>query len=135
MNDPGIVLGGGLASQRAAETLRRRGDDGSLRIVCAASEAPYDRPPLSSRCWRGASADSVALRPAEWYAELRPGTRLAIVGAGFIGQEVAATARRFGVEVTMSRRWRRRWRRPSASGSAAGSPTCTPTRACACSPG
>ncbi len=34
-------------------------------------------------------------------AELVPGARLAIVGAGFIGQEVAATARRLGVEVTM----------------------------------
>ncbi|HEY8809192.1 MAG TPA: FAD-dependent oxidoreductase, partial [Solirubrobacterales bacterium] len=33
--------------------------------------------------------------------ELVPGARLAIVGAGFIGQEVAATARRLGVEVTM----------------------------------
>ena len=33
--------------------------------------------------------------------ELRPGTRLAIVGAGFIGQEVAASARSLGVEVTV----------------------------------
>ena len=33
--------------------------------------------------------------------ELTAGARLAIVGAGFIGQEVAATARRLGVEVTM----------------------------------
>ena len=34
-------------------------------------------------------------------AALRPGTRLTIVGAGFIGQEVAATARALGTEVTM----------------------------------
>jgi NADPH-dependent 2,4-dienoyl-CoA reductase/sulfur reductase-like enzyme len=34
-------------------------------------------------------------------ADLRPGVRLAIVGAGFIGQEVAATARRLGVVVTI----------------------------------
>jgi 3-phenylpropionate/trans-cinnamate dioxygenase ferredoxin reductase subunit len=34
-------------------------------------------------------------------AALRPGTRLAIVGAGFIGQEVAASARSLGAEVTM----------------------------------
>ena len=34
-------------------------------------------------------------------AALRPGTRLAIVGAGFIGQEVAASARSIGAEVTM----------------------------------
>ena len=42
------------------------------------------------------AADSARLREA-----LRPGTRLAIVGAGFIGQEVAATARSLGAEVTM----------------------------------
>ncbi|MDW8009840.1 MAG: FAD-dependent oxidoreductase [Chloroflexota bacterium] len=33
--------------------------------------------------------------------ELRPGRRLAIVGAGFIGSEVAASAREKGLEVTM----------------------------------
>jgi NADPH-dependent 2,4-dienoyl-CoA reductase/sulfur reductase-like enzyme len=33
--------------------------------------------------------------------KLRPGARLAIVGAGFIGMEVAASARRMGVEVVL----------------------------------
>jgi 3-phenylpropionate/trans-cinnamate dioxygenase ferredoxin reductase component len=41
-------------------------------------------------------ADAQALRAA-----LAPGVRLAIVGAGFIGQEVAATARGLGAEVTV----------------------------------
>ncbi|SDK48261.1 Reductase C-terminal [Nocardioides sp. YR527] len=40
--------------------------------------------------------DAVALRD-----RLRPGTRLAVVGAGFLGAEVAAVARRLGCEVTM----------------------------------
>ena len=40
--------------------------------------------------------DALALRTA-----LRPGARLAVVGAGFVGQEVAATARRLGVAVTL----------------------------------
>ncbi len=34
-------------------------------------------------------------------AALRPGVRLAVIGAGFIGQEVAASARRVGVDVTI----------------------------------
>ncbi|HEX8052178.1 MAG TPA: FAD-dependent oxidoreductase [Thermoleophilaceae bacterium] len=42
------------------------------------------------------AADAQRLR-----AVLRPGTRLAIAGAGFIGQEAAATARSLGAEVTM----------------------------------
>ncbi len=171
MKDHGVlIVGGGLAAQRCAETLRRRGYEGAVRIVCAEAEPPYDRPPLSKQVLAGAAADdSVAYRPAWWYeekgielvlgaraealdatartvtldsgasldygklliatgsaprrlpfldganvhalrtladarrlrAELVPGARLAIVGAGFIGQEVAATARGLGVEVTI----------------------------------
>ncbi len=41
-------------------------------------------------------ADTYALRDV-----IRPGRRIAIVGAGFIGLEVAATARRLGAEVTL----------------------------------
>jgi len=40
--------------------------------------------------------DSVALREV-----LRPGARLAVLGAGLIGQEVAATASKAGVDVTL----------------------------------
>jgi len=43
-----------------------------------------------------ALADALALRE-----ELRPGRKLAIVGAGFVGTEVASTAARLGVEVTL----------------------------------
>jgi NADPH-dependent 2,4-dienoyl-CoA reductase/sulfur reductase-like enzyme len=172
MEDDGVVIvGGGLAAQRCAETLRRRGYEGSVRMVCAEPEPPYDRPPLSKDLLAGTVEEaSVAYRPPWWYEEKRvelllgvraealdpeartvaldsgtelryeklliatgsaarrlpffegyenvhalraladarrlrkelvPGARLAIVGAGFIGQEVAATASRLGVEVTM----------------------------------
>ena len=47
-DDPGVlIVGGGLAGQRCAETLRRRGYDGPVRMLCAESKPPYDRPPLS----------------------------------------------------------------------------------------
>ncbi len=172
MNDHGVVIvGGGLAGQRCAETLRRRGYEGPVRILCAENEAPYDRPPLSKAVLAGtAEEETVAFRPADWYeenavemmlgapaegldagaqliflaggepapygklliasggsprrlpfledfenvhylrtladarrlrAEVAPGVRLALVGAGFIGQEVAATALGLGAEVTI----------------------------------
>jgi 3-phenylpropionate/trans-cinnamate dioxygenase ferredoxin reductase subunit len=41
-------------------------------------------------------ADAIALR-----RELVPGARLAVVGGGFVGAEVASTARKLGVEVTL----------------------------------
>lgn len=40
--------------------------------------------------------DAVALR-----ADLRPGARLVVIGAGFIGAEVASTARKLGLDVTI----------------------------------
>jgi 3-phenylpropionate/trans-cinnamate dioxygenase ferredoxin reductase component len=159
-----LIVGGGLAAQRAAETLRARDHRGPIRVVCGEPVAPYDRPPLSKEL------RAEPFRPAGWYAEqdvelllgrraaaldlrgrrvmledgaglayddliiatgarprrlpmlagrpnvhvlrtladtdglraaLAPGARLAIVGAGFVGQELAATARRSGVDVTL----------------------------------
>ncbi len=171
-NTDGIVIaGGGLAAQRCAETLRRSGYDGPIRVLCAETYRPYDRPPLSKELLQGTcDHDDLGFRDGDWYAEhdvelllgvrasalspadrrvklstgewlrydrvliatgSRPrtlpmldglsnvsvlrtvddaialrdvishGAHLAIVGAGFIGQEVAATARRLGAEVTM----------------------------------
>jgi 3-phenylpropionate/trans-cinnamate dioxygenase ferredoxin reductase subunit len=174
MSAPGdgvLIVGGGLASQRCAETLRARGYEDPITIVCGEPEPPYDRPPLSKDLLAGSASEAdIAFRPGRWYEdqgvelvlgrrarrldpsgrlvelddgtargyehlliatgsaarrlpflesysnvhylrtladarrlreELRPGARLAIVGAGFIGQEVAATARKAGVEVTI----------------------------------
>ena len=73
MKDQGVVIvGGGLASQRCAETLRRRGYEGRIRIVCGEPERPYDRPPLSKDHLAGElSDDEVAFRPADWYVDNR----------------------------------------------------------------
>jgi NADPH-dependent 2,4-dienoyl-CoA reductase/sulfur reductase-like enzyme/predicted acylesterase/phospholipase RssA len=42
-----LLVGGGLASATAAETLRAAGAEGSIAILCAESTLPYYRPPLS----------------------------------------------------------------------------------------
>ncbi len=166
-----VIAGGGLAAQRCAETLRRAGYEGRVRMVCGEPRAPYDRPPLSKAVLAGAGADEgLGLRPASWYADhavelllgtraaaldctrrtvtladghalgyqqlliatgsrprrlalldgfanvhtlrtledaralraaLAQGGRLVIVGAGFIGQEVAAAAAKAGVHATI----------------------------------
>jgi 3-phenylpropionate/trans-cinnamate dioxygenase ferredoxin reductase subunit len=171
MSDGIVIVGGGLAAQRCAETLRRSGYDGRVRMVCGEAHRPYDRPPLSKAVLADAGAeDDLGFRAASWYedrgvelllgvpaAELeckqrevtladgravgyeqlviatgsRPrrlaafegfdnvqalrtvedarslrgalsaGGRLGIIGAGFIGQEVAAAAARAGVHATI----------------------------------
>jgi NADPH-dependent 2,4-dienoyl-CoA reductase/sulfur reductase-like enzyme len=166
-----VIAGGGLAGQRCAEALRRKGFDGQITIICAEARRPYDRPPLSKELLEQAPlGDAPSFRSVEWYeresvqlslgvsaTDLVPGERrlslsdgsslrydwlviatgsrprrlplldgydnvsvlrtlddcqrlrdalaqrprLAVIGAGFIGQEVAATARRLGLSVTM----------------------------------
>ena len=165
----GILVVGAASLQRCVETLRSRGYDGGIRIVCGEPELPYDRPPLSKGLLAGDLHDrDVAFRDRDWYEdqcvelildrratkleakkhtvelgdcttlryeklliatgsaarrlpalqgysnvhylrtiedarrlrdEVSRGARLVIVGAGFIGQEVAATARQAGAEV------------------------------------
>jgi 3-phenylpropionate/trans-cinnamate dioxygenase ferredoxin reductase component len=166
-----VIAGGGLAAQRCAETLRRAGYDGRIRMICAEPHRPYDRPPLSKQVLLDEEHDQMlSFRAGEWYEEngvelvlgvraaglapsqkllalsdglhinyeqlliatgsrprrmpmldgysnvtslrtiedaralraaLRPGSRLAVLGAGFIGQEVAASARKAGVDTTI----------------------------------
>ncbi|HSD79799.1 MAG TPA: FAD-dependent oxidoreductase [Solirubrobacteraceae bacterium] len=171
-SDPGVLIaGGGLAAQRAVETLRRNGYDGVIRVISDEHEAPYDRPPLSKEYLGGhMDDDALRFRGDDWYAardvELLlgaraaaldprnrelvlasgerlafsqlliatggvprrlPGTRhlgnvhelrnvrdarrlrdaiaragrVVVIGAGFIGQEVASTAHGVGAEVTI----------------------------------
>jgi 3-phenylpropionate/trans-cinnamate dioxygenase ferredoxin reductase subunit len=171
MSEGIVIVGGGLAGQRCAETLRRAGYEGRIRMLCGEPRAPYDRPPLSKAVLTTSEAeDGLSLRPQPWYADrgvelllgaraaaldcarhvvtlddgralgyeqlliatgsrprrlalldgfanvhtlrtlddaralraaLAVGGRLVIVGAGFIGQEVAAAAAKAGVQTTI----------------------------------
>lgn len=167
-----LIAGGGLAAQRTAETLRRAGYEGRIRVLCEERHAPYDRPPLSKGMLSGErETQTPSLRPPAWHTEhdvelllgtrayaldpllrsvlladgsrlryehlviatgsrprrlpslplgdfvrelrtiedaralrrmlVRGVDRLAIVGAGLIGMEVASVARSLGVEVTL----------------------------------
>src|SRR5213078_4584858 len=42
-----VIVGGGLAGAKAAETLREEGFDGRVVLVGAERQRPYERPPLS----------------------------------------------------------------------------------------
>jgi 3-phenylpropionate/trans-cinnamate dioxygenase ferredoxin reductase subunit len=167
-----VIVGGGLAGAKAAETLRDEGYDGDVVLVCAEAERPYERPPLSKGYLLGSDErDSAFVHPKGWYdehdvelllssrarfldpgaheIELDDGSRLAyeklllttgsvprrldvpgadsdgvlylrelpdsdrikaaltsggqvvVIGAGWIGLEVAAAARHYGCDVTV----------------------------------
>ena len=169
MTDPIVLLGGGIASGAAAQTLRADGYEGPLVLVGEEETPPYERPPLSKAFLRSESGrPDLPLPPEDWYREhdvdlrlgvrataidpgahevrveggdriryrsllvatggrprvfqepserilylrriedaerirdhIGEGKRLVVVGAGFIGCEVAASARSIGTDVTM----------------------------------
>jgi 3-phenylpropionate/trans-cinnamate dioxygenase ferredoxin reductase subunit len=79
-SDTFVVVGAGLAGAKAVETLRGEGFDGSLVLVGAEPERPYERPPLSKQYLLGdADRDSAYVHAADWYTEqevdLRTGVR------------------------------------------------------------
>lgn len=56
-----LLIGGGLASATAVETLRSEGATGSILILSAENMLPYQRPPLSSRYLLSKLADEKLL--------------------------------------------------------------------------
>lgn len=97
-NSVELILGERAAALRA-DTHELELASGSVlrykRLLIATGAKPRLLPGLDGLVLR-TLADAERLRDS-----LVPGTRLAVVGAGFIGQEVAATARQLGVEVTI----------------------------------
>jgi NADPH-dependent 2,4-dienoyl-CoA reductase/sulfur reductase-like enzyme len=168
-----VIVGGGLAGAKAAETLRTEGFDGRVVLLDADGERPYERPPLSKGLLLGSTErEKVYVHGPSWYSEnnvdltlheevaaidpgahevelardgrrirydklllttgssprrldvpgadrpgilylrklpdsdaiagaIRPGASIVIIGAGWIGLEVAAAARHHGAHVTV----------------------------------
>ncbi|MEV0642953.1 FAD-dependent oxidoreductase [Streptomyces sp. NPDC050619] len=78
-----VVVGASAAGLAAAETLRREGYDGTLTLVGAEAQAPYDRPPLSKQLLAAEwDADRLALRTSGDLAALGLDLRLGVAATG-----------------------------------------------------
>lgn len=65
-----VIIGGGLAAAKAAETTRQRGYQGRLTIVTDEPHLPYERPPLSKQVLTGdAPAENVFVHPASFWTD------------------------------------------------------------------
>jgi 3-phenylpropionate/trans-cinnamate dioxygenase ferredoxin reductase subunit len=101
--EPFVIVGGGLAGAKAAETLRTEGFDGRVVLVGAEDERPYERPPLSKGYLLGtAERESARVHEGDWYAahdvELRTGAQ--VTGLDVAGHRVALDT---GEEVPFAR--------------------------------
>ncbi|WP_137989435.1 NAD(P)/FAD-dependent oxidoreductase [Streptomyces vilmorinianum] len=64
-----VIVGGGLAGAKAAETLRSEGFNGRVILIGDERDHPYERPPLSKGYLTGKEErDSVFVHEAAWYA-------------------------------------------------------------------
>lgn len=65
-----VIVGASLAGGRAAEQLRRGGWTGSITLIGAEADRPYDRPPLSKKLIRGQIEEAkLFFRAPGWYDE------------------------------------------------------------------
>ncbi|MFP3991202.1 FAD-dependent oxidoreductase [Streptomyces sp. E11-3] len=65
-----VIVGGGLAGAKAAETLRAEGFTGRVILICDERDHPYERPPLSKGYLLGKEErESVFVHEAAWYAQ------------------------------------------------------------------
>ena len=89
-----ILVGGGLASATAAETLRAEGATGSILLLCAEAVRPYHRPPLSKRVLIEAGQALLSfIHSDEFYREQRIELRLNTrVGAVDTSKQTVTTA-------------------------------------------
>jgi NADPH-dependent 2,4-dienoyl-CoA reductase/sulfur reductase-like enzyme len=64
-----VIVGGGLAGAKAAETLRAEGFTGRVILIGDERDHPYERPPLSKGYLTGAEErESVFVHEPAWYA-------------------------------------------------------------------
>jgi len=81
-----VIVGAGQAGAQVAMSLRQAGFEGSVALVGAEVDAPYERPPLSKEFLAGEkTAERLQLRPADFWTgkaiTLRLGERVVAVDA------------------------------------------------------
>jgi 3-phenylpropionate/trans-cinnamate dioxygenase ferredoxin reductase component len=65
-----VILGGGLAGAAAIEGIRERDPAGSIALISAEHDPPYDRPPLSKKLWTGGKqVEEIFVHPESFYTQ------------------------------------------------------------------
>src|SRR4051812_17999192 len=65
------IVGGGIAGQSLCEELLARDPAAAVTMICAEPRLPYDRVRLSELLLADDGADTLELRPPEWYSDRR----------------------------------------------------------------
>src|SRR5262245_47223706 len=70
-----LIVGGGMTADSAVQGIREHDSSGSIGMISAEPEPPYDRPPLTKGLWKDKKEDEIWRKTAEQKAELHLGRR------------------------------------------------------------
>src|SRR5690349_18092738 len=54
-----LIIGGGMSAAAAVDGIREVDSAGTIALISAEPDAPYDRPPLSKALWKGKTLDTI----------------------------------------------------------------------------
>ncbi|HET8624577.1 MAG TPA: FAD-dependent oxidoreductase [Gemmatimonadales bacterium] len=71
-----LIVGGGMTADAAVHGIRERDARGTIAVIGAEPDAPYNRPPLTKGLWKGEALDSIWRKTPEADIELQLGRRV-----------------------------------------------------------
>ena len=71
-----LIIGGGMTADAAVRGIREIDTDGTIGVVSAEADPPYNRPPLTKALWKGDPLDSIWRRTGEASVDLHLGRRV-----------------------------------------------------------
>jgi 3-phenylpropionate/trans-cinnamate dioxygenase ferredoxin reductase subunit len=74
-----LIVGGGMTAAAAVEGIRGVDPVGSIGILSAESDPPYNRPPLSKALWKGESVDTIWRRIDPQNLTIHLGRRVQVI--------------------------------------------------------
>ncbi|HTL59740.1 MAG TPA: FAD/NAD(P)-binding oxidoreductase [Candidatus Limnocylindrales bacterium] len=77
-----LIVGGGMTADAAVQGIREGDSSGSIGLLCAEPDPPYDRPPLTKGLWKDQKEESIWRKTAERNADLHFGHRAQVLDLG-----------------------------------------------------
>jgi 3-phenylpropionate/trans-cinnamate dioxygenase ferredoxin reductase subunit len=71
-----LIVGGGMAADAAVRGIRQSDTNGTIGLIGAEPDAPYNRPPLSKGLWKGKPVEGIWRGTQEFEAQLHLGRQV-----------------------------------------------------------
>jgi 3-phenylpropionate/trans-cinnamate dioxygenase ferredoxin reductase component len=76
-----LIIGGGMTADSAARGIRKIDPSGTIAMICAERDPPYDRPPLSKSLWKDKPFESIWRNTHELNVNVHVGKKVVALNA------------------------------------------------------